>query len=192
MLNLAALIILFLIIKNVRHRNEYVSILLSFLWIWCGVVYHIIFFAEINPAAYGFGALFVLQGILLLLYGVVFKKLSFVININLFSITGTILILYALIIYPVIGILSAHSYPNSPTFGLPCPTTIFTFGVLILAEKKMFLPLLVIPFLWSLLGFSAAVNFSIYEDIGLPIAGIISIVVYFLKKRKHAAELKAA
>jgi hypothetical protein len=55
---------------------------------------------------------------------------------------------------------------------LPCPTTIFTFGVLLFVNKKISVPVLITPFLWSLMGLSAAVNLSIYDDFGSLIAGV--------------------
>ena len=41
-----------------------VAIILGVLWVWNGLAYHLAFFARINPAAYGFAALFVLQAVL--------------------------------------------------------------------------------------------------------------------------------
>ena len=46
------------------------------LWIWMGVAYHMLFFSQINKAAYLFGALFILEGILLLNYALR-KRLNF-------------------------------------------------------------------------------------------------------------------
>jgi hypothetical protein len=42
-----------------------------------GIVYHLVFFTAINKAAYLFGGLFIIQGILFLIYGVLQNKLSF-------------------------------------------------------------------------------------------------------------------
>ena len=54
-----------------------------------------------------------------------------------------------------------HSYPGAPTFGItPCPVTLFTFGLLLLATTPVPWLLLVIPVAWSLVGGS-----------GLPAAG---------------------
>jgi hypothetical protein len=84
----------------------------------------------------------------------------------------------------VLGHLFGHIYPKSPTFGLPCPTTIFTFGLLLWTDKKIPKYVLVIPFLWSIVGFSAAVNLKVYEDFGLLVAGIIGTVLILLSERK--------
>jgi hypothetical protein len=65
-----------------------------------------------------------------------------------------------------------HVYPASPTFGLPCPTTNFTFGPFLWVQARLPLRLLVIPAPWSVVGFSAALSLSITQDDGLPVAGV--------------------
>jgi hypothetical protein len=157
---------------------------LGFLWLWIGVVYHLIHFTSINNAAYIFGVLFILQGFIFIYAGIVKDHLSFNYQTNIYGITGAVFLLYALILYPVLGHLFGHIYPKSPTFGLPCPTTIFTFGLLLWTDKKIPKYVLVIPFLWSIVGFSAAVNLKVYEDFGLLVAGIIGTVLILLSERK--------
>ncbi len=42
-----------------RHRSNWIiSAILALFWLWMGVVYHLMFFREINAAATVFGALF--------------------------------------------------------------------------------------------------------------------------------------
>jgi uncharacterized membrane protein HdeD (DUF308 family) len=153
--------------------NKTISILLGFLWLWAGVVYHLTFFTEISPPAYVFGVLFVFQGLLFLYEGVVRNRLSFRASRRLNGILGAILIVYALAIYPLIGYALGRIFPTSPTFGVPCPTTIFTFGLLLWTDKKIPLNLLIVPVLWSLVGTSAALSFGIKEDFGLLVAAML-------------------
>ncbi len=153
--------------------NKTISGLLGFLWLWAGVVYHSIFFAKISPPAYLFGASFIFQGLLFLYEGVARNRLSFRASRNFYGILGAMFIAYALAIYPLIGYALGRIFPSSPTFGVPCPTTIFTFGLLLWTDKKVPLSLLIIPVLWSIVGTSAALNFGIKEDFGLLVAGMI-------------------
>lgn len=183
LLALAAYII-FLSVRSQRLSGKTITIILACLWIWMGAAYHIAFFSAINKAAYVFGAVFILQGILLLFYGLI-KGPSFSFHKNIYSITGALLFVYSLIVYPLIGYFSGHSFPYSPTFGLPCPTTIFTFAVFLLAKPKIPFYIAVIPLLWSVIGFSAAFSLSIYEDTGLIISGLSFAVLYFKPKRTH-------
>src|SRR5512136_1842579 len=51
--------------------------ILAALWAWTGAVYHLSFFAGINPAARVFGGLFILQAALFLLAGLFRGSLLF-------------------------------------------------------------------------------------------------------------------
>ena len=183
-LNLLALVVVFLIFKDNKSSDKAISAILAFFWLWMGIVYHIMFFSSINSAANIFGIFFILQALFFIYFGVIRNKLSFDFKITSFTITGIAFILYALIIYPVLGYYFGHVYPQSPTFGAPCPTTIFTFGILIFAGSKLPKLVFVIPLLWSLLGASAAINLSISEDYGLLIAGIVGSTLIMIKDYK--------
>ena len=164
--------------------DKIITIILALLWLWMGIVYHLIFFTTINKAAYLFGALYIIQGVLLAYFTFLNNRLSFNFHPDIYGLTGSALIVFAMIIYPVIGYFSGHVYPSSPTFGLPCPTTIFTLGLLLWTDKKCPPIILVIPFLWSILGFSAAVSLGVYEDIGLLIAGLVAASMILIRNRK--------
>jgi len=93
-----------------------------------------------------------------------------------------VLILYGMVLYPVLGYFLGHAYPASPTFGAPCPTTIFTFGLLLWTKGRVKWFLLVLPLIWSLIGFGAAVKLGIREDIGLLVAGLVGTIVLLAKR----------
>ncbi|MBK8664210.1 MAG: hypothetical protein IPN18_21385 [Ignavibacteriales bacterium] len=139
------------------------------------------FFPSINPAAYGFAFLCIIQAIIFV-WLAVSGKVDFRYPDGLRGIVGSIVMIYALLIYPVIGHFLGHSYPNSPTFGAPCPTTIFTFGILLWSNK---LPKysLIIPTIWALIGFTAAFTMGIWEDTALPISAFATI--FLLKSEKE-------
>jgi hypothetical protein len=187
-LYLVSVFVIYLAFKPTSRSDKIISGILAFLWLWMGVVYHLIFFTAINKAAYLFGAIFILQGILFLSFGVFQNKLSFEFHSGIYGFTGVILILFALIVYPILGYALGHRYPSSPTFGLPCPTTIFTFGLLLLTRKNCPVSILIIPFVWSVFGFSAAFHFGIVEDIGLLVSGLLtfSILLFRNKRYKYA------
>ena len=180
---IAFLCIYFLFTEN-KNTTRLISITLAFLWLWMGIVYHIIFFSKINAAAYVFGGLFILQGIMFAGCGLIRKKLSFEYTKSVNNYIGLVFLLYALIIYPVLGYNLGHAYPYSPTFGLPCPTTIFTFGILLFTNQKMPWHLLTIPLLWSVIGFTAALSLTIYEDTGLLVAGVTGFVLLIVGNKK--------
>ena len=181
---LLALIAIYLSVRKNTLSDKIISTILSFFWLWMGIVYHLIFFTSINKGAYIFGALFILQGALFMWKGVFQNQLSFQLLKNKKGITGVILILFALLIYPLIGYFLGRVYPASPTFGLPCPTTIFTFGTLLFIKGKCPVIILVIPFLWSIIGFTAAISLGITEDSSLLISAIIAGVFSVVRTNK--------
>ncbi len=175
-----ALLLLYTLFKKSKNSDFIICTGLALFWLWMGIVYHIIFFTRINPAAYLFGSLFIIQGLLFIYYGTIKKQLVFAYRHNITGVLSLLLFLYALIFYPLLGYYFGHTYPSTPTFGLPCPTTIFTFGLLVLLEKRNIV-LHIILLLWSVIGFTAALNLGIYQDIGLLVSGLIAAILLFRK-----------
>lgn len=182
---IAASVAFYLILKSGKYSDKVISGILAFFWLWIGIVYHWSFFASINSAARIFGVLFVLQGLIFIFEGIVRNNLTFSFSKDWRSAVGIILMLFGPIVYPIIGQFLGHTYPSTPTFGLPCPTTIFTIGALLMTKK---LPkyVAVIPLLWSVLGFSAAISLGVTEDVSLIIAGLIGTSAIMFKREKAA------
>jgi len=180
---LLAMMAVFAAFRRFDFSDKVISSILAFFWIWMGAVYHIIFFSAINKAALLFGAAFILQGLIFFYYTFVNKKLSYRYSSRSWGIVGSGLIIFSLLIYPVLGYLQGHIYPASPTFGLPCPTTIFTLGVLLWTNKKIPIGLILIPTIWVFIGFSAAFSLGIKEDISLLVSGILFIIVLVVRKK---------
>jgi hypothetical protein len=170
----------FLVFRLFGSRYKFIPYSLAFFWLWMGLVYHLVFFSVINKAAYLFGGLFIFQGLLFLKYA---RTLSFQFTNDLNGIAAIIFLIYALIIYPILGYAIGHTYPGTPTFGLPCPTTIFTFGVLLFSDKRVPIPVLIIPSLWAIVGTSAAFSLGFYEDVGLLIVALVSIILVARKNK---------
>jgi hypothetical protein len=135
-LNLFGIAAIVLAVKKASYSDRVIAIILALLWLWSGVVYHLVYFTTINKAAYGFALVYILQGLMFLIFGVLKPNLSFEYRPNSYGIMGGLLVLYAMMIYPGLGYLLGHVYPKAPTFGVPCPTTIFTFGLLLWTDKR--------------------------------------------------------
>jgi hypothetical protein len=184
-LNMLAVIAIVLCFKTIKASSKTVNGILAFYWLWIGIAYHLVHFTSINKAAYLFGILNIAQGLLFMYTGLLRNKLQYKFRPDFYGISGVIFILYALVIYPILSHAFGHVYPEQPTFGLPCPTTIFTFGILLWTTVTVPKYVLIIPFLWSLIGFSAAVNLRITEDFGLLAAGIIGTVLIAVRDRNR-------
>ena len=147
---------------------------LAVLWAFIGIGYHLMFFAAINPIAPVFSGFFVLEALLLLASAFRPGNLSLKIVLNLRSVAGLAVIVYALLVYPLLSLQAGHGLMAGPMFGVaPCPTTIFTIGILLIARGRWVIWLSIIPILWALVGLAAAVQLGIAEDLGLPVVGVI-------------------
>ncbi|TIP90190.1 MAG: hypothetical protein E5X60_27685 [Mesorhizobium sp.] len=63
-----------------------------------------------------------------------------------------------------------------PVFGVtPCPVTIFTFGFFLLAKPPVSGWVLAIPFIWSLIGGSAAFLLGVPQDWLLLVSGVVAV-----------------
>jgi hypothetical protein len=182
LLVLALLVTYFSIFKK-PYSDKIIVLILTFLWLWMGIVYHLIYFASINKAAIVFGSLYIIQSLIFFYFGIIKDKLRFQFSLNRYGITGMVLIMFALIFYPLLGYWLGHVYPTSPTFGLPCPTTIFTFGILLFSSFRTPFIVIIIPAIWSIIGFSAAVSLGMKEDTGLLFAGLVCTIMIIYKNK---------
>ncbi len=181
---LGALAVL-LTLRPLRGGNRVIAIILAASWLWMGVVYHMMFFATINWAARAFGALFVVQGLLFAWTGMLRGRLGFRFSPNLYGWVGLSFVMVSMAVYPLIGSVMGHGWPRAPMFGVaPCPTTIFTLGMLLLTEHRAPLHLSIIPALWSLVGGTAAWLLDLPEDLALLLAGVFGVSLIFRKNRR--------
>lgn len=158
---------------------------LAALWIWSGVVYHALFFARINPVALAFGGLFVVQGWWFYRFGRDGGSGVVAVPSRIQAAIGGVMVGYALVGYPVVSILLGHSWPAVPTFGVPCPLVIFTLGTWVWLGLPGPRRLLIIPLAWSGLGFTAAWTFGVYEDLGLLVAGVVTLGLLASRPVRH-------
>ena len=170
-----ALVALYLATRPSSWSHQAISAILGVLWLWLGLAYHLAFFASINPLAYAFAAVSVAGGLAFLWFGVVRRRLRFQFSPRGRGLVGLLLVAFALVLYPAWAVLAGHSYPEFPTFGLPCPTTIFTIGMLAFLVPPYPRAALVAPVLWCLVGAQAAFLLGVPQDLGLVVAAAAGI-----------------
>jgi hypothetical protein len=157
-----------------ERSSRVASAVLAALWLWGGLVYHAVYFTSINPAAWGFAALFVGEAALLAWYGVIQRRLAFGTAAGLPRGLGIGLMCYALA-YPALNIFAGHAYPASPTFGVPCPTGIYTVGLLLTAANRPPIAVVCVPVLWAVIGGSAALVLGVTTDYVLLACSVLLI-----------------
>lgn len=165
-------VMLAMLLRPSRGGDRVIAAGLALMWVWTGVAYHGLHFSAINQAALAFGALFVLQGIGLLYAGLT-GRLGFTARSGLAAWLGWALVVYATLLYPLAGLWAGHRPAELPMFGItPCPVTIFSFGLLLLATPPVPRWLLALPFAWSLIGGSAAFLLGVPQDWLLLFSGL--------------------
>jgi hypothetical protein len=179
---------LFFAVKRTQGSSRTISAILSFLWVWTGLVFCMFYFGPVSTAGYAMGILMIIQGVVLFADAMQ-PKMTFRCEANLYSVIGILFIAYAMIGYPFVGHLLGHNYPRTLPFGLvPCPTTVFTFGLLMLADVKVPKRLIAIPILFAIAAV-VPISLGIFEDVGLLVAGVLgtAMILYRDSKRKMIA-----
>jgi hypothetical protein len=163
-----------------RAWKRVVSGALAFLWLWVSLVFW--WRAAANMAMlYAPAALFAVQGALFLC-ALVRGRITYGSAGRFDTTIGLAFIAYALVGYPLVGLLVGHEYPHaalSPLF--PCPAIVLTFGVLLLA-REVPRHLLVIPAFWAVSGI-LWFYLGMVEDAGLVIAGAVGVVMLIVRGR---------
>jgi hypothetical protein len=170
LLTLAALVLL---ARN-RLRPRLAGTLLALHWAWAAVAYHLAFFAAINPAARLFGGLFVLQAVLFLWFGVRRADFQATWGRRPHQVLSLVFCAYALA-YPLLALATGLRWPRMPSFGVPCPTTLLTVGLLLGLAPRRLRGLSVIPLVWCLVGGSAALTLGIRPDLMLLLGAAVLV-----------------
>jgi Family of unknown function (DUF6064) len=159
-----------LVVWHRRESDRVIAGVLAPLWLWLGLAFHWTLLRRIDsgPAPVVVAAAFVLESGLFTVLGVLRHELRFEVKASPSSVAAGVLIGHALLVYSLLGTLTGHGDPRQPLFGVaPRPTTIFTFGLLLLTASRVPKCLLVVPFLWSVTsGASATLNYGVYEEVG--------------------------
>jgi drug/metabolite transporter (DMT)-like permease len=153
-LGLAAVV---LVLKPRARTGVAIALILAFLWGWLALAYHVAFFTRINPLAWLFAGVSLAGALVFVWHGLVRRRLSFAWVGGVRALAGSALIVFALVVYPLWSWLAGHPYPATPTFGLPCPTTIFTIGLLAFLVVPYPRSVFIVPLLWCFIGAQAAI-----------------------------------
>jgi hypothetical protein len=180
-----------LALRPTRWSSRAIGAVLALLWLWMGIEYHWRFFRAINPAATAFAAVFVAEAALLGWYAALRPHITFGASRTLRGGLALALVVYAFAVYPALGWALGHRYPATPTFGLPCPTTIATLGLLAWTAERPPAVVLVIPWVWAVIGSVAAFQLGVREDLGLLVALAVSIWGWVAQRRRTASSRPA-
>ncbi|MHA1993931.1 MAG: DUF6064 family protein [Candidatus Hodarchaeales archaeon] len=184
--------------NKTESSDKLISGFLALLWIWVGMIFWIGTFGPFPFSIFGLtftgnwillGIMFIIQGCLFIYYGIIKPSLSFRFEKKSHIYLGILFFLYSLLFYPLIGFLTGHPYPDYPIFGIaPCPVTIFTFGMVLWTDKRVNLLVIIIPFVYSLIGILPLMVYGVLADLGLIFGGIIGFSVIIIRDNKLKKE----
>jgi Family of unknown function (DUF6064) len=141
-------LILFLVRLRARWSGKVIALILAALWAWVAWAYLLERYETINWAASGFAAGFALQAALLLWHSA-FGDLSWELSPDWTGRLGLGIFLFALGLYPVVGMAAGRPWSQAQIFGItPDPTVIATAGLLLTAHGRPRWLLLAIPLIW--------------------------------------------
>jgi hypothetical protein len=153
--------------------------LLAAFWAWIGLVFLWGYQTDISASGRPFGALFLVGATAFLIAALRGADLGLGRVPSWRLAIGGAMILYAMLVYSLAGALAGHTYPSAPVFGVaPCPTTIFTLGVLVACARARW-HVVVVPLLWACIATAAAVKLGVTEDFGLIASAVIAAVMFW-------------
>ena len=170
-------IVVALLGRRADRRARWALILTGALWLWQAAVFQAMYATDISvPLGAAYAVLFGVQGVLLVHAGV--RRGLGPVRAGAACVIGWAALAYALLVYPLIGTMLGHGWPEVPLFGMaPCPTTIVTLGILMMREPAPTRRLLVVPILWVLLATGPAVGRGVWEDLGMVVFGCAALVL---------------
>jgi hypothetical protein len=171
---LAAVAIVALALWPVRRSSQLICALAAAYFAWIGIAY----FAWQMPGmhySWLWAAVFTLQAVLLVVAGVVRSDLVIRPRWDLASGLGAVFIAYALIGYPLVGVLGGHALRVVPVFGVsPCASVIFFFGLLLWAVPPAPAYVLLLPLAWALGAAPPDLARGVAADYGMLVAALIT------------------
>ena len=180
---LAAVAMVGLALWPVRRSSQLICILAAAYFAWIGIAY----FAWLMPSMHFsllWAAVFTLQAVLLVVAGVVRSDLVIRPRKDLTSGLGAVFIAYALIGYPLVGLLGGPALRALPVLGVsPCVTVVFFFGLLLWARPPTPKYVLLVPLAWSLGAAPPDLARGVTADYGMLVAALIAAALIIWRDR---------
>ncbi len=188
-IHLLGLVAFFVLIKQKQNASKIISIIITALWLWDGIVHQILNAAYPPEHWVPMSTAFILQGLLFGYHGIVKSNLTFEFKANEWSSRlGLFYMCYAFVGYLIVGYLLGHPFTQGGVFFANiCAFDCFTLGLLMMSGKKTPLYLLIIPLSWALVGgLTAMFAWRIWDDFGLVSSGVLATLILIGKRVRNS------
>ena len=184
-------VILAYFLTTVEHRivHVLVSAMLALVWIWLGGVFWLSVLGSVRPALF-WGVLFLLQGYLFLVYGVLSPRLCYRSGSRMCQWSAAVCMAAAMVGYPLLTLYGGQLDPRIALVGLlPGPTVLFTMAFLLLLRPPRLLHLAVIPCVWAAAGLSWISLSPAGEGLVFVTTFVMAAVLVLEHRREKTTEL---
>ncbi|MGH1406037.1 MAG: DUF6064 family protein [Rhodomicrobiaceae bacterium] len=165
LLAIAISLLFFWLTLKLDHKESNTAMFILVLgWAWCGAIYHLKFYQQINWMAYYYGWVFIAQSVLMM--GWLLKtwlikpkqerasqsEVQIVLYSKWQQTIGKIFIGLSVFALPLVGLIDGPNIKASLILGLsPAPTLLATFGLKLISSKTPW-GLLIVPVSFSIIG----------------------------------------
>jgi Family of unknown function (DUF6064) len=176
-----------LLLRPTRVGHRIIPLILGALWVWIAWAFFLERYATINWGAVYLAPVFGLQGVALLWTGAVGGKIRFIPDRTLPDVIALALFLFSAIGYPFVAAVMGRSWLSAEIFGLaPDPTALATLALLALAHGGIRWPLLIIPFIWCLLGGLTLWTMDAGDFFIAPASALSALVIAVIRARRQS------
>ena len=191
-LQVAALIVGMLVFWLMLGRKpsgaRLATAMLAACWLWVAWAFHWQRYTTINWSASYFAVGFAIEALLLIWIGVIRGQMQFD---SFWSVTGRVgsaVFVFALIVEPLIGLLSGRSWLQLEVFGVGAdPTVVATLGLLMATSRVHWLAWAV-PVLWCVVSGVTAATMNAADALVLPAVAMVAVLSK-LASRQHGRAL---
>ena len=153
---------------------------LGLCWLFVAVAFHHGDYTAINWMAHLYALLFIVQGILLIAFGLLSRQSPINGSPRDFNRIAVCAILIALVAVPATGLIEGHTWNQLDYFGVaPDSTVLVTVGFLLAARRGSRWWLLIIPVIWILISFVHSWPLGMFHGLVLLLL-LLGYLTYFL------------
>jgi len=161
-----------------ERAGRAIAVILALCWLWVAWGFYWQRYASINLAAAYFAWAWGVQALLLLWLGGVRGRLASAPASRLQWRTGRVLLIFALLLFPLIAPLLGRSWTQAELFGMaPDPTALATLGVLLYAGARPAWALFPIPVAWCLISGITLWAMDAPDFAVVPLAALLAVLL---------------